>query len=90
MTPPRWPATSSGSGPGFRLAACRAFDLFPQTAHVETVAILEPGMKYFVSVGGRQVEVEVDGDRVTVNGETHEAALRAHPGTPLRLLSVDG
>lgn len=29
-----------GLGAGFRLDACRAFDLFPQTAHVETVATL--------------------------------------------------
>ena len=27
--------------PGFRLAHVRAFDLFPQTAHVETVAVLD-------------------------------------------------
>jgi tRNA/tmRNA/rRNA uracil-C5-methylase (TrmA/RlmC/RlmD family) len=27
--------------PGLRLARSRAFDLFPQTAHVETVAVLE-------------------------------------------------
>jgi 23S rRNA (uracil1939-C5)-methyltransferase len=27
--------------PGFRLAEARAFDLFPQTAHVETVVVLE-------------------------------------------------
>ena len=27
--------------PGFRLADLAAFDLFPQTAHVETVAVLE-------------------------------------------------
>ena len=33
---PRFPAS-----PPLRLAALRAFDLFPQTAHVETVAILE-------------------------------------------------
>jgi 23S rRNA (uracil1939-C5)-methyltransferase len=27
--------------PGYRIAGLRAFDLFPQTAHVETVALLE-------------------------------------------------
>jgi len=29
-------------GPAFRLTQVRAFDMFPQTAHVETVAVLEP------------------------------------------------
>jgi 23S rRNA (uracil1939-C5)-methyltransferase len=29
--------------PSFRVADVRAFDLFPQTAHVETVVVLEPG-----------------------------------------------
>ena len=28
--------------PGSRLTEVAAFDLFPQTAHVETVAVLEP------------------------------------------------
>lgn len=28
-------------GPGFRLTEARAFDLFPQTAHVETVVVLD-------------------------------------------------
>ncbi|HJR36642.1 MAG TPA: 23S rRNA (uracil(1939)-C(5))-methyltransferase RlmD, partial [Gemmatimonadales bacterium] len=27
--------------PGFRLSSTLAFDLFPQTAHVETVAVLD-------------------------------------------------
>jgi 23S rRNA (uracil1939-C5)-methyltransferase len=27
--------------PGYRLAGAVAFDLFPQTAHVETVVVLE-------------------------------------------------
>ena len=30
-----------GLGAGWRVAALKAFDLFPQTAHVETVAVLE-------------------------------------------------
>lgn len=34
-------ARDLGRLPGFRLAGMRAFDLFPQTAHVETVAVLE-------------------------------------------------
>jgi 23S rRNA (uracil1939-C5)-methyltransferase len=34
-------ARDLGRLPGFRLALVRAFDLFPQTAHVETVAGLE-------------------------------------------------
>jgi 23S rRNA (uracil1939-C5)-methyltransferase len=33
-------ARDLGRLPGFRLASVRAFDLFPQTAHVETVAVL--------------------------------------------------
>jgi 23S rRNA (uracil1939-C5)-methyltransferase len=28
--------------PNFRLGTVRTFDLFPQTTHVETVAVLEP------------------------------------------------
>ncbi len=34
-------ADRSGPGVGYRLAALAAFDLFPQTAHLETVALLE-------------------------------------------------
>jgi len=33
--------------PAFELASLRAFDLFPQTAHVETVATLEPRTRGF-------------------------------------------
>lgn len=32
---------TSEDDPGFRLASVRAYDLFPETAHVETVAVLE-------------------------------------------------
>jgi biotin carboxyl carrier protein len=46
-------------------------------------------MKYIVSVAGEEVEVEVDGDRVTVGGATHLATFTAIAGTPLRQLVVD-
>ena len=47
-------------------------------------------MKYLVTVAGREIEVEVDGDRVTVAGVTRTATLGTVPGTPLRQLLVDG
>lgn len=43
-------------------------------------------MKYFVSVDGREVEVEVEGDRVRVDGRELTAHLGQVPGTPLRHL----
>lgn len=46
-------------------------------------------MKYFVRVGGREVEVEVDGDRVVVEGRERRAHLVPVPGTPLRHLQTD-
>jgi pyruvate carboxylase subunit B len=47
-------------------------------------------VKYFVAIGGRTVEVEVDGDRVTVGGRVLTAALSRVPGTPLRQLLSEG
>jgi acetyl/propionyl-CoA carboxylase alpha subunit len=47
-------------------------------------------MKYAVLLDGQVIEVEVDGDRITVAGETHSATLGAIPGTPLRQLLLDG
>lgn len=47
-------------------------------------------MKYFVTVAGREIPVEVDGRRVTVDGREVEAHLTAVPGTPLRHLLLDG
>jgi pyruvate carboxylase subunit B len=47
-------------------------------------------VRYIVSIAGREIEVEVDGDRVTVDGSTCTAALRAIPGTPARQLLMDG
>jgi len=47
-------------------------------------------MKYLVTVGGREIEVEVDGDKVTVAGVTRTAMLRTVAGTLPRQLLVDG
>jgi len=47
-------------------------------------------MKYVVLLDGQTIEVDVDGDRVTVNGETHSATLGLIRGTPLRQLLIDG
>jgi pyruvate carboxylase subunit B len=47
-------------------------------------------MRYHVTVGGRTIEVEVDGEQATVEGTTHHVSLAAVPGTPMRLLVVDG
>lgn len=47
-------------------------------------------MKYFVSIGGKETEVEVDGDRVTVAGRAMTATLERLPGTPLVVLTLDG
>ncbi len=43
-------------------------------------------MKYFVTIGGREIPVEVKGDRVTVAGREYQAHLAPVPGTPLRQL----
>ena len=47
-------------------------------------------MKYSVRLGDRTVDVEVDGTRVTMGGETLDVQLAALPGTPLRHLLVGG
>jgi biotin carboxyl carrier protein len=47
-------------------------------------------MKYVVLVDGEAIEVEVDGDRVTVSGQTHQASLGVIQGTPLRQLLLAG
>lgn len=47
-------------------------------------------MKYIVTVLGREIEVEVGGERVTVAGRTHTASLGIVPGTPVRQLLLDG
>ena len=47
-------------------------------------------MKFFVRVNGREIEVEVEGGEVSVGGRTMTAALEPVPGTPVRLLVLDG
>jgi pyruvate carboxylase subunit B len=48
-------------------------------------------MKYFVSVGGREVVVELEGEHATVDGTRFESThLNALPGTPIRHLTMDG
>lgn len=46
-------------------------------------------MKYVVSVEGRPIEVEVDGERIIVGGQSYHATLGRIPGTPLRQLVLD-
>jgi biotin carboxyl carrier protein len=45
-------------------------------------------MKYFVRIGDSVHEVLVDGERVTVDGETVVARVEDVPGTPMQLLTV--
>ena len=47
-------------------------------------------MRYFVSVGSRTFEVDVQGERVTVGGKALAVELLAIAGTALHRLSVDG
>ncbi len=47
-------------------------------------------MKYFVTIDDRELEVTVEGDRVTVDGTVVRAELTAVPGTPLKQLTIDG
>ncbi len=47
-------------------------------------------MKYTVILDGQSLEVEIDGDHVTVAGQVHAASLGIIPGTPLRQLLIDG
>jgi pyruvate carboxylase subunit B len=47
-------------------------------------------MKYFVTVGGREHVVEVDGDRLTVDGQPAMATAAGVEGTPVRQLLLDG
>jgi biotin carboxyl carrier protein len=47
-------------------------------------------MKYYVRVGNRDLELEIDGDSVTLNGGVCRAQLEDLPGGPMQLVSIDG
>ena len=47
-------------------------------------------MRYFVNVGDRTIEVEIDGDVVRVAGREVAAELRVVPNSGIRHLLVDG
>jgi pyruvate carboxylase subunit B len=46
-------------------------------------------VKYFVKLGDEEIEVLVEGDMVTVGGESHRAAVSSVAGTPVSLLRLD-
>jgi pyruvate carboxylase subunit B len=46
-------------------------------------------VKYFVTIDGREIAVDVDGDIVRVGGREGHAHLSPLPGTPLRHLLLD-
>jgi pyruvate carboxylase subunit B len=47
-------------------------------------------VKYLVTIGGRELEVEVDGDHVIYQGKRIPASLSGVPITPLRQLTLEG
>lgn len=47
-------------------------------------------MKYWVTVAGRSIEVEVEGDQVRVAGVEHVASLEPVAGTPLSIMTLNG
>jgi pyruvate carboxylase subunit B len=47
-------------------------------------------VKYTVILDGQSIEVEIDGDHVTVAGQVYAASLGIIPGTPLRQLLIGG
>jgi biotin carboxyl carrier protein len=47
-------------------------------------------VKYIVTLDGREIEVEIDGEQVTVEGRTRVGVLTPIAGTPMRQLMLDG
>lgn len=47
-------------------------------------------MHYFVSIEGRTIEVVIDGETVTLDGQRVDVSIAQVPGTPVRHVLVDG
>lgn len=47
-------------------------------------------MKYFVTVAGKEIVVELDGEQVTVDGRAVTASITHVPGSPEVRLTIDG
>jgi biotin carboxyl carrier protein len=45
-------------------------------------------VKYFVKVGGKELELEIDGETVTIDGTSFRAHVEDLAGTPLQILSA--
>jgi pyruvate carboxylase subunit B len=45
-------------------------------------------MRYFVDVGGREIELSLDGDQVEVDGVQMTASISEVAGTPVRMLAI--
>ncbi len=45
-------------------------------------------MKYYVKIGDEEIEVVVDGEHVTVDGQTYRAAATDVVGTPVRMVVI--
>ena len=45
-------------------------------------------MKYVVEIAGKTVDVEIDGDKVRVDGQEVAARISDLPGTPITLLTI--
>ncbi len=77
-------------GDRFVLRDLRAYDQFPQTVAPRIVGSAGARMKYFVTIGDTEIEVEVDGDQVTIDGVTVTASIEQVGDTPEHRLSVAG
>ena len=67
-------------GPAYRLTAARCFDLFPQTAHVETVGSPGARVKYFVTIDALRTRSRSMGIRCSSMESPHAHASKWSTG----------